>query len=1035
MRILIISPYFENHGGGVEIVAGQIARQFCAGGCDVTWLATGAAPDELPEEIEGIRVVPVAAWNWTERHLGIPYPLIWPWAIVVLWREVRRCDVVHLHDSLHGLALGIACCVRCQGRAMVVTQHVGEIPYSSRVADGLLRWGNRLVAARVLGLAERVVFVSENVRRYFEKFTQFRHAPLLIANGVDTGWFSPVFGCRRDQLRVALGWHDDVPRVLFVGRFVEKKGILALRQLASTLDRYQWVFVGRGPLEPKQWGLPNVQQVGFLPQPQIRDFYRAADLLVLPSTGEGFPLVIQEAMACGLPVLTSRENASALPGVVDVVNHVPVNEDLDDRELGREVEASLQRVDQRETVREFALRKWSWESCASQYRSLLERRDDQDRESAASIAGETFAAGSISALRSETTGTEARRTRPRHRMLGFIAAVMGGLLCYLLWRDVRMEALLSVFKEVDIRYVLLSSISVLLASWLRALRLRHLLQPRRPMGELFGALCVAKFAGSVVPADVVLVGVLRKREVIDSVSAFVRPWLLLRLLDAVFLAGLIAAVGWYGWSNVQVKNQFAEIPRWLLAAILVAFCSMVAFLWYKQRGHWWSLFRMPISSLGTALLLASANWMMLSLSLVFSLWSFAPAISLGQGLLASGLVLAAVALPVQPPLSLGTAEAAWTVALTSLATPLPEALAITVGVRLVSLFQLILVGIFGIVTLSGIRSLRERRVSMPRVDPCPAAGTGSRHRDVRRRRGLTLIELLVVVAVIGVLVGLLLPAIGAVREAARRMRCQNNLKQLGLAIANYHATFRQYPAGCRRPPGHTDDGRTRPQTTWLIAILPMMEQTALYEQFDDTQPLTAVNNEAFRSTRVPFYECPSDIGVTGFFQPQLGIRFARSSYAANYGSGSWGAKYWDDSTYRGVMGQNTRLSSAGITDGLSHTVCAAELRAHPHVSDNRGVWAFHAPGSAILGLDCDNFCRGINDDPNSDWIPYCSAVPGTFDCNFQNGADSNAGPRSLHAGGANLVYCDGSVRFSSDSVDKLLLAATFTSGNAEVVDE
>ena len=99
---------------------------------------------------------------------------------------------------------------------------------------------------------------------------------------------------------------------------------------------------------------------------------------------------------------------------------------------------------------------------------------------------------------------------------------------------------------------------------------------------------------------------------------------------------------------------------------------------------------------------------------------------------------------------------------------------------------------------------------------------------------------------------------------------------------------------------------------------------------------------------------------------------------ANFGSASWGIRFWDKTEYRGVMGQNTKLAFQYISDGLSHTVAVAEIQIQPDYSDNRGVWAFPAAGASSVGLDCDTKCMGINDDSSTDWIPVPRFHPWRF---------------------------------------------------------
>jgi glycosyltransferase involved in cell wall biosynthesis len=366
MRVLLVTHYYAEHRGGVEIVAAELARRLHRQGIDLTWIASdeGAA-----QEWESGRRLPVRAWNVTERWLGFPYPFWSPWALLRLGRQVRSCDVVHLHDSLYLGNVVAYLWARWYRKPVVVTQHVGPIPYSSWVLRGLLGLANRTLARLVLGGSDQVVFISPRVQSYFARLFRFRRPPLYLANGVDTDRFCPAGEEERQAVRTRLDFPAERKVRLFVGRFVKKKGLPLLRELAASRPQDLWAFIGWGPDDPAKWNLSNVLPVGPLPQKDILKYYQAANLLVLPSVGEGFPLVVQEAMACGLPALISPET---LQGVTDAAGMI-ASAELDEDSWCQ----ALQRLDaadsplERQRVADFALR-WNWDLVARRYQNLFE---------------------------------------------------------------------------------------------------------------------------------------------------------------------------------------------------------------------------------------------------------------------------------------------------------------------------------------------------------------------------------------------------------------------------------------------------------------------------------------------------------------------------------------------------------------------------------------------------------------------------------------------------------------------------------------
>jgi prepilin-type N-terminal cleavage/methylation domain-containing protein len=335
-----------------------------------------------------------------------------------------------------------------------------------------------------------------------------------------------------------------------------------------------------------------------------------------------------------------------------------------------------------------------------------------------------------------------------------------------------------------------------------------------------------------------------------------------------------------------------------------------------------------------------------------------------------------------------------------------------------------------------------------------------------RPRAFTLVELLVVIAIIGILVALLLPAIQAARESARRAQCQNNIKNVGLAVLNYENQKKIFPIGMSfdaklyRTKVHNQLAAYGPN--WIIYVLPYLEEQALFDHFDLKLPINAmgnapgeVRNREARGTEIPILLCPSDgynrIKYIGRVTPH-GDNWARGNYAGNLGGlfiggGGCGPRAGEDQNInactagpdesgtvppedgwwsklrRGVMGPNISIRLAQITDGTSKTILIGEVRAGLTEKDSRGVWAMGHAGASLLAIygsggdaNGPNACYPSADDVYSDVCGTALAQDQCMDC-FTGGAADQAAVRSSHAGGAFLAMCDGSVTFISDDVE------------------
>ena len=355
MRVLTVCHFFESHGGGIERVAGQLCRQFAALGHDVVWAASDA--DAPPGE--SITPIPLPCINPTERLSGLPMPIPGWRALRALSREVQRCDIVVVHDSLYATSLAAVMLAWYKQKPVVLIQHIAAIAFSSPVLRLMMTLANVLVTRRMLRAADRLVFVSDAVRQELLGDPAWRDYELLF-NGVDGTLFYP-------EKKPRPATSPSGGPILFVGRFVEKKGLAVIRSLAERRPDLRFHLAGSGPLNPAAWGLSNVRDLGPQSQPALAELYRTADVLLLPSVGEGYPLVIQEAMACGLPVICGEPSDRADPAVKGWVKGVAI--DLADpensaRRCAKAIDAPRLDAAARASMATYAARKYSWTAMA-----------------------------------------------------------------------------------------------------------------------------------------------------------------------------------------------------------------------------------------------------------------------------------------------------------------------------------------------------------------------------------------------------------------------------------------------------------------------------------------------------------------------------------------------------------------------------------------------------------------------------------------------------------------------------------------------
>ncbi|MCA9035264.1 MAG: DUF1559 domain-containing protein [Planctomycetaceae bacterium] len=320
------------------------------------------------------------------------------------------------------------------------------------------------------------------------------------------------------------------------------------------------------------------------------------------------------------------------------------------------------------------------------------------------------------------------------------------------------------------------------------------------------------------------------------------------------------------------------------------------------------------------------------------------------------------------------------------------------------------------------------------------------------RRGFTLIELLVVIAIIAILIALLLPAVQQAREAARRTQCKNNLKQLGLALHNYHDVYNHFPINYSTT--FTLDNTTM---SWLVGILPYIEQANLFNQVD---PNFGINNDPRSPTPntvtpvnpsngwvakqpIPAFRCPSDtsdalLGGRANYGGTWAVNSYKGVAGANWAWGSWTSPAAFNNTRWGTSnngldrGNGILFRGNGfpysnnmskITDGTSNTLAIGEVVAR-YCTHTWWWWFNGSTATCSIPLNAPGVCAGAANVTKDQGLVNCA---GDWPNNYSF--------KSQHVGGGQFALCDGSVKFISENIDLNLYRSIATIAGGETVGE
>ncbi len=302
LHVAIVVTYaYPYIGSGLGVVAKFQAEYLAAQGQHVTLISSNIPHTSKRFVLNNVTYIKVPALALLEKF-HIPVPLLF--FNVSAMRAIKYADVVHVHDILYPSSCFAALLAKFYKKRVVITQHVPHIDYSNTIINAIEKIVFYTMGQLTLKAGDAVVVLNETVYRWIKRY---KNTVFYLPNGVDLALFNKPTAQEKQNIRAHYNIPLDKFVVLFVGRFVPKKGVDILYQAKD--PAYLLIFAGGGTIPDYIKVDETVKVMGPLPQEELASLYKASDVFILPSYGEGFPLSIQEAMATGLPIIISKQNA------------------------------------------------------------------------------------------------------------------------------------------------------------------------------------------------------------------------------------------------------------------------------------------------------------------------------------------------------------------------------------------------------------------------------------------------------------------------------------------------------------------------------------------------------------------------------------------------------------------------------------------------------------------------------------------------------------------------------------------------------